>query len=124
VLGQPFGDSSILPTYWVSRAAREHVKVALSGDGGDELFVGYERHIAARHLHRHRRLLQWMPHFRGGHPKSLLHRAGRLGAMARDARVLGIAAMESIFTQHQIYGLLTADGRARWRGLPIAAQPP
>lgn len=46
-LGLPFGDSSLLPTHWVSRAAHEIAGVAIGGDGGDELFMGYQRQQAA-----------------------------------------------------------------------------
>ncbi|MBV9465799.1 MAG: asparagine synthase (glutamine-hydrolyzing) [Solirubrobacterales bacterium] len=53
---QPFGDSSALPTYLLSEVTRRDVTVALSGDGGDELFAGYERFAAALALERYRRV--------------------------------------------------------------------
>jgi asparagine synthase (glutamine-hydrolysing) len=70
-LGEPLADSSAIPTWYVSRAARRHVTVALSGDGGDETFAGYDfRYVPQAIEDRVRRLV----------PSVFLPAAGWLGA--------------------------------------------
>ena len=72
-LDEPLGDPSILPTYLLSKFTREHVTVALSGDGGDELFAGYDpfraltpatlySRLVGNRVHRGlRRMTEWLP---------------------------------------------------------------
>ncbi len=67
---QPYGDSSAVPTWYLSQLTRGGVKVALSGDGGDELFAGYDRHHA----------LQWSETLRRRLP---IHRLPGIGLIDR-----------------------------------------
>jgi asparagine synthase (glutamine-hydrolysing) len=92
VFGEPFGDSSALPVHYLSQQTRQIVKVALSGDGGDELFGGYDRYRAMwwGAIFRAvpgavRRLAEGLP---DSHPKSGASR------LKRFARALGLPAAE------------------------------
>jgi asparagine synthase (glutamine-hydrolysing) len=112
---EPFADTSAIPTYYITAAAGEHVKVLLSGDGGDEVFAGYNWYSAwlrrqgfdriplAPWRERLRPLADWWPQGRRG--------KGILGDLSRSG--LGrYAALMELFSPGQKRGLLSAS-RAR-----------
>lgn len=108
-LGQPFGDSSLLPTHWVSSAAREHVKVALSGDGADELFGGYRRHTITPILNKWHHLLNLIP-------TSVLNqkvpgsRATYIARLVSAARFAGYGDLLAIFQVPDLRKLISIKG--------------
>jgi asparagine synthase (glutamine-hydrolysing) len=111
-LGHPLGDSSLLPATWLSRAVRREVGVALSGDGGDELFGGYERHVAARWMEwGGAALAETLAAVPAEVAAALLARRGtakvgeRLGRL-RAAAQLGSAELRAVFNPEQAAALL------------------
>jgi len=116
--GQPFLDSSAIPTYWISRQIRQHATVALSGDGGDEIFAGYRFFsdaLAVDHLADVPRQLlavgqgilskiATIPGLRG---ETFLRKARRALEVASLPRGSRPAYMETLFSSEQMNILIT-----------------
>ena len=95
---EPFADSSQIPTALLARMARRDVTVALSGEGGDELFGGYRRYFFFSRIHALLRLMPWPARRLGAHTLIALLGRGRRGYMARKlARVMNDRAPEQIY---------------------------
>lgn len=118
VFGEPFGDSSALPTHYLSRETRKHVTVALSGDGGDELFCGYDRYRAlalAERIYRLPRVLRGLmanrlwQHLPGQHPKSRMLRVKRFLATLGEPPDRRYAGYMRLFDDALLGQLLPED---------------
>ncbi|MEM1331239.1 MAG: asparagine synthase (glutamine-hydrolyzing) [Planctomycetota bacterium] len=109
-IGLPLMDSSLLPTAWVSQAAHRHVKVALSGDGADELFGGYQRHVAARVLQTWGPVLRFLPtaFIPQRDPKGGATRLARLAAASKRH---GYTDLLSVFPSQELRRLLGPSAR-------------
>jgi asparagine synthase (glutamine-hydrolysing) len=84
--GEPYADSSAIPTYYVSRETRRHVTVALNGDGGDESFAGYERHAAMRLAEAYHRVPKFIRKTFVETPVGLIPTSELKRSRARDAK--------------------------------------
>lgn len=114
VFGEPFADSSALPTHYLSRETRANVKVALSGDGGDELFAGYDRYRAMRLSERFAHFPQSftlpVAHaLNGGRPKSRRMRMQRFLAALHLPAAQRYAAYMRLFDQLLLSSLWPDD---------------
>lgn len=106
VFGEPFADSSALPTHYLARETRQHVKVALSGDGADELFGGYDRYRAMDFARRLPAVLKKLVGLsaRVRLPASHRHPKARLARLQRFATGLWLAPARRYASYLRLFG--------------------
>jgi len=110
--GEPYADSSALPSYYLAKLTREHVTVALNGDGGDEFFAGYDRYRALPYFKLARLLMPIAPAARAlAQWRALPLRARRAFAGAGHNPRQGYARLMSYFSPEEKRGLYTDDMR-------------
>ncbi len=101
MFGEPFADSSQIPTYLVSRITREHVTVSLSGDGGDELFCGYNTYYSIDRIWNRVRKIPGALRMPVSALLGLVSRAGN-ASLATRARLLGAKSIEDMYLRSEI----------------------
>ncbi len=122
--GVPFGDSSLLPTFWACRAASAFGRVLLTGDGGDELFVGYQRHTAAAWIARGSALwmLFWLLPLGLIPARSPRDRSTKASRFIESARRMSYTTLTSVFGPRDLDRLIAKPAyRHPWRDAPEAA---
>ena len=109
--GEPFGDSSIVPTWAVFRAVARECKVVLTGDGGDELFAGYGRYLRARRLPHSLRAARAAELLRQVVPGSQRARLGRAARTLGSSGAARARALSEVFSLEERQLLLHATAR-------------
>lgn len=112
MFGEPFADSSQIPTYLVSRITREHVTVSLSGDGGDELFCGYNTYYSIDRIWNKVRKIPGVLRQPASAMSELAVSLGK-DSLATRARLLGAKSIEDMYLRSEIGEGLRLVGQER-----------